>query len=138
MDDVSKNLEKFINSTLDNALLKGLEYVGQAIENDAKDECPVDDGQLKASMTHEVKSSEAEVIIGTCTEYAPMVAFGTGIYAVEGNGRKEVPWRYQDAKGIWHTTEGQKPNNFLQRAVDMNRDTILKKLGEGAQIEWKK
>ena len=51
MGDVSKNMEKAINN-LDKALLAGLEKVCQMIENTAKEECPVDDGHLRADIQH--------------------------------------------------------------------------------------
>ena len=36
---------------------------------------------------------------------------------MNGDGRKDVPWHYQDEEGNWHTTSGQKPNPFLTRAA---------------------
>ena len=54
-----------------------------------------------------------------------MQKVGTGIYAVNGDGRKDR-WSYQDAEGKWHSTIGQKPQPFLERALDNNRDKINK------------
>ena len=51
---------------------------------------------------------------------------GTGIYAIEGNGRKQVPWSYYDErKGEWQSTEGIKPTPFIQMAIDENMDDII-------------
>ena len=137
MDDVSKNLQVKIDS-LDAALLHGIELVCQQIENAAKETCPVDDGVLRASITHYVTELLMAGIIGTNVEYAPYVHEGTGLYAKNGNGRSEVPWRYKTADGKWHTTKGQKPNPFLERALEKNQPIILKVLGEGARAEWMK
>ena len=41
---------------------------------------------------------------------------GTGKYSKNGNGRQE-PWVYKDRQGNWHTTEGMKPNPFLEDAL---------------------
>lgn len=46
---------------------------------------------------------------------------GTGIYASEGNGRKD-PWFYQDDEGKWHKTRGMKPIHFLKRAIEEHVD----------------
>ena len=66
------------------------------VEAQAKVNCPVDDGQLRQSIGSEVKGNIGA--IGTNVEYAPYVHQGTGIYAVNGDGRK-TRWKYQDAKG---------------------------------------
>lgn len=123
---------------LPDAIWFGLDRVGQKIENDAKKECPVDDGALRADIKHVVKRDEMEAIIGNTLEYAPYRHEGTGIYAIGGNGRKEVPWRYKDAKGKWHSTKGVRPKRYLLNAIRANQATILKILGEGARSQWMK
>lgn len=100
-----------------------LRKAGAMVERDAKRNCPVDTGQLRSSITHEVKGDVCAV--GTNVEYAPYVHQGTGIYAVNGDGRP-TPWRYQDDEGNWHSTIGQKPQPFLTKALDQNRDEISK------------
>lgn len=124
--EVYLNIQKLVDELLPEAMKQGLEAVGQLVENKAKENCPVDDGQLRASITHEISEDISSVAIGSNLEYAPYVHQGTGLFAVEGDGRKQVPWRYQDAKGQWYSTKGQKPNPFLQKAVDENRDKLIK------------
>ena len=94
------------------------------LERDAKEECPVDTGALRRSITSEVTSSDKRVTgrVFTPVEYAPWVHYGTGIYSPEG--RTDVPWKYQDEKGDWHTTYGQKPNPSMDRALYKNEGTI--------------
>ena len=135
--DAKGNLDKFINRTLNKSLAIGLEKVLQSIENDAVKECPHDDGTLRADIKHVVDKSKLEGLVGNTVEYAPYVHQGTGIYAVEGNGR-QTPWSYQSADGKWHTTEGQKPNPYLQRAIDNNKARALEILKSGVITEWKK
>ncbi len=89
------------------------------VENTAKENCPVDSGQLRNSITSNVSGETGEV--GTNVEYAPYVEYGTGVY----NPGRLTPWSYQDASGEWHTTTGQKPQPFLVPALDSNRDKIL-------------
>ena len=72
-------------------------------------------------------------VVGTNVSYAPYVHEGTGIYAADGQGRKEVPWRYQDEEGQWHSTSGQKPQPFLRDAMDSLQGELLTLLKEGMQ-----
>nr|DAW49209.1 MAG TPA: protein of unknown function (DUF4416) [Caudoviricetes sp.] len=56
------------------------------------------------------------VIIGTDVEYGVYQELGTGIYA-EGGGGRPTPWVYQDEKGNWHYTRGNKAHPFLKPAL---------------------
>lgn len=98
----------------------------------AKQDCPVDQGILRASITHEVNFDATAIVgtVGSNLEYAPYVHNGTGIYAIEGNGRK-TPWLYTVKSGKYkggHLTVGQRPKPFLKYAVLFNQDRILRAL----------
>lgn len=121
---VIDNLENFINSGLENKIAEALEKACLLVETDAKRNCPVDDGQLRQSITHKVDIENMEGIIGTSVEYAPYVEIGTGIYSSEGTGRKTA-WMYKDEKsGEWHRTRGSKPKPYLQPAMEENKSKI--------------
>ena len=98
------------------------------VENEAKRKCPVDTGQLRQSITHNVEDNVGT--IGTNVEYAPYVEYGTGIHARDGNGR-QTPWSYKDAEGNWHRTVGQQPQPFLEPALLENEKAIFKLIEEG-------
>ena len=117
MADFVINLDNFIAREMPELVEQALERAAQIVENDAKIKAPVDDGLLRASIHHVVEKNKA--IIGTQCSYAPYVHEGTGIYAKDGNGR-QTPWKYKTPDGKWHTTQGQKPNPFLQKAFDEN------------------
>ena len=53
LDRLLKKLEKLDNINLDEVLNKACILV----ENDAKKKCPVDKGQLRNSITHEVEGT---------------------------------------------------------------------------------
>ena len=130
---VIDNLEEFINRGLEKAIQEGLEKACLIVEADAKRNAPVDDGQLRQSITHKV--SEFEGVIGTNVEYAPYVEIGTGIYSTEGTGRKTA-WIYQDEKtGEMVKTKGMKAQPFLVPALESNRKDI-EKCFEG--LVWKR
>ena len=54
----------------------GLEAIGQEAEGYAKDDCPVDTGRLRNSISHKVEEQEEAVYIGTNVAYAPYVEYG--------------------------------------------------------------
>ena len=143
-NDPKKALDKFINVTLNRSLGLGLEKLCQQIENTAKKNIAhkskgSTDGVMAASITHEVDKGTLEAVIGTNVEYAPYYHQGTGLYAVNGDGRKEVPWHFIGPDGEWWHTKGQKPKPFLQDAIDSDAQKYTPlAFGEGAEIEWKK
>lgn len=119
--EVQSNIAQF-EKELPDLLGKALEKACLVVENSAKQNCPVADGQLRQSINHTVEGTKGEV--GTNVEYAPYVEVGTGIYSTEGNGR-QTPWSYQDAKGEWHTTRGMHAKPFLKPALEENRGRII-------------
>lgn len=72
------NTKKYIKSALTKCAL--------IVEAEAKLKCPVDTGELRQSITHNVYDDYAEV--GTNYEYAPYVEFGTGLFAAKNDGRQ--------------------------------------------------
>ena len=110
------------------ALKKSLETAALLVERSAREKAPKDTGALRRSITSKVEGLEG--IIYTPLEYAPYIEYGTGLFA-EGNGRKDVPWNYQDDKGNWHSTSGLKPQPFMRPSLDENRQKILEILKEG-------
>ena len=110
-DNSKKILDEFHD-----AALRALERCGSQAEGYAKDLAPVDTGNLRNSISHRVDPDEPAAYVGTDTEYAPYVEFGTGVYA-EGGGGRPTPWVYQDDEGNWHWTAGNKAQPFLKPAV---------------------
>ena len=126
---VLKRLEKLSNTeNIEKAMGKACAVVEAA----AKQNAPKDTGALRSSISSKVEVEGKEVIgtVFTPLEYAPYVEYGTGLFA-ESGGRKDVPWNYQDDKGEWHSTSGQKPQPFMRPAVEDNRNKIIEILGEG-------
>lgn len=118
---------KFIDNSeevlaaLKDAADRALEECGLTAESYAKKLTPVDTGNLRNSISHRV--SESTVYIGSPTEYAPYVEFGTGRYVAGG---RPTPWAYQDEKGNWHRTVGAKPQPFIKPAVADHKETYHK------------
>lgn len=120
-------------------LRQGIGKACKVVEAAAVDNCPVDTGELQQSVKSETPGPNDEPvgIVGTNKEYAPYVELGTGLFAVNDDGRKDVPWRYQDAEGNWHTTSGQRPQPFLQPALQDNIDAVKRHIAEGIRKDVK-
>lgn len=104
------------------------------VEGDAKDKViKGKTGELKGSIQHKVEGigNDLNGIVYTTLHYAPYVEFGTGLFAENGNGRKDVPWRYEDDEGNWHSTFGMEPHPFMRPALIQNKQKVLSILKEG-------
>lgn len=119
-----------VNEIADTQILeRNLGKACALVEGSAKRKAPKGIGALRNSITSKVENMEG--IVFTPLEYAPYVEFGTGLYAEGGNGRKDVPWVYQDDEGKWHSTSGMKPQPFMRPALLENREKIIRILQEG-------
>lgn len=97
------------------------------VERSARQKAHKKTGDLRRSIKSKIESRAENLkgIVYTPLEYAPYVEYGTGLFA-ENGGREDVPWRYKDDKGKWHSTSGQEPQPFMRPALDENREEILR------------
>lgn len=127
-DDVNRIIKELEWETTDSmSTLLTFKKALAKVERSAKQKAPKDTGALRRSITSKVER-EGDDFVGyvfTPLEYAPYVEYGTGLFA-ESGGRKDVPWNYQDDKGEWHSTSGQKPQPFMRPALQENREEILR------------
>lgn len=87
-------------------------------------------GQTKGSWDYVVDESEFTVTIGSPLKNAIWEEFGTGEYALNGDGRKGG-WHYQDEEtGKWHHTYGKTPNRALWNALQTLQPVIQSALEE--------
>lgn len=87
-------------------------------------------GQLKNSWTYKVDESKLEAVIGSPLQNAIWEEFGTGEYALKGDGRKGG-WYYRDEKtGEFHHTYGKTPNRALQNAFNTLKNAIINRARE--------
>lgn len=102
------------------------EAIGE-LESQVKRNTAVDTGQTKNSWEHEVTKTDDgfTATLGSPLENAIWEEFGTGEYALNGDGRKGQ-WVYKDRKGNWHTTTGKQARRPLHRAYTTKRNKIIK------------
>lgn len=96
-----------------------------AIENAPKAE--IGGGGLKNSIESRVerRGNEIEGTVFTPVHYAPYQEYGTGLFAVNGDGRK-TGWAYEDPKtGEIVFTRGNRPHPFMGPALRDNREAVL-------------
>lgn len=91
----------------------------------------VDTGQTKGSYEYKIDagSEEQTCQIGSNLENAIWEEFGTGEYALHGDGRKGG-WVYVDAKGKGHFTRGKTPNRPLHNAFTALKGKLIRRFGE--------
>ena len=134
IEDFSKELDKIIENIIDpEKMEKAMKKACTLVEGEAKKKAPKGTGDLRRSIESKVEVEEKEVtgIVFTPLEYAPYVEYGTGLFAEGGNGRKDVPWNYQDEKGEWHSTRGMHPQPFMRPALSDNREKVIRIIKEG-------
>ena len=66
-----------------------------------------------------------EVQIGSRYKNALWEELGTGIYALNGDGRK-TKWVYRTEDGKFHATVGKKPRRALYRAYESKKNAIIR------------
>ena len=112
-----------VMKAIDDAIFAALEEGAAEIESAAKRNSRVDTGQTKNSFEHKVVESEKAAYIGSNHENAIWEEFGTGEYALKGNGRRGG-WFYVDDNGDGHFTTGKKPSRAFQSAYDTNKKAV--------------
>ncbi len=73
---ITDNSDEFLNA-LPEQIEAALVAIGFTAETYAKNDCPVDTGRLRNSITNAVEMGENAVYIGSNVEYAAFVELGT-------------------------------------------------------------
>lgn len=114
------------------------------VEDEAKRRVPVDTGELKNSIYHEVRQAEGGMIgvVETQNDHAHYVEFGTGPVGASSDHSKASPyvplvysgrenWHYQDKEGNWWTTSGQPAQPFMYPALKDNEEKVIEIANKG-------
>lgn len=131
LDKLIAKLDRMTNG-IEEQMLEAAQFV----ESVAREKAPKDTGALKGSIESKVERNGNVItgIVFTPVEYAPYQEFGTGLFAVNGDGRK-TGWAYEDPKTgekVW--TRGNRPHPFMGPALRENKDVILQFLKEGVNV----
>ena len=114
-----------VKDAIEAAALNWLYEAAGEIQAQAMRNTRVDTGKTKQSWEYTVDDGALKATVGSNAENAIWEEFGTGQYALKGNGRK-TPWSYQDRNGKWHTTTGKKPTRAFFKAFTMSKSKLKK------------
>lgn len=112
-----------VKEALHDAAYAALEECGAELESQVKRNTRVRTGQTKGSWTHVLDEGNLQVQVGSPLENAIWEEFGTGEYALNGDGRKGG-WYYVDEFGVGHFTHGKKPTRALWNAFNSMKTVI--------------
>lgn len=132
--ELQKNIEEFTKNMLPEMIQKALKETAGIIEGEVKElltskipeewQDEDEDEEIRKHIFSKV--SENAVEVGSDTILAIYCHQGTGLYAVNGDGRKEVPWYWRDQKTKKvKSSSGRNPYPFLTKAVENKTDEIL-------------
>lgn len=123
----AKVIKKLLNIECEQALTD----CGQIVKSQVRDLSRRKSGQTKDSFDYNLTADNGDkaVKIGSPLENAIWEEFGTGEYALEGNGRKGG-WYYEDEKGEEHFTRGKTPSRALYYAIKNCKNAIKSRLGK--------
>lgn len=114
-----------VKGAINNRVDAVLEDSAGEIESQTKRNSRVDTGKTKNSFQHKVDTDSHTAYIGSSYDNAIWEEFGTGEYALNGNGRKGG-WAYKDAEDKWHFTHGKKPSRAFWNAYTSLKNAIIK------------
>lgn len=114
-----------VKAALDDATIAYLYEAAGAMEAQTKrNQTRVDTGQTKNAWTYAVDESSGVATVGNPLENAIWEEFGTGEYALNGDGRKGG-WFYKDQKGEGHFTHGKTPLRPLFSAFNSMKSKLI-------------
>lgn len=106
-----------------------LEEVSGELESQVKRNTKVKTGQTKNSWQHRVTGSDStgefRAVVGSPLQNAIWEEFGTGEYALNGDGRKGG-WFYVDEEGHGHYTHGKHPRRPFWKAYSVLKNKMIK------------
>lgn len=121
-EDFTLKVLEAIDDRIDAALEEGAGEFEAAVKRNTR----VDTGKTKGSWQHYVDSSTHTAYIGSPDENAIWEEFGTGEYAINGNGRKGG-WLYTSEKdGKTYFTRGKKPSRAFMNAYKSRKAAVIR------------
>ena len=119
------NVVRVKNAMRDKSLAVLEECAGE-LESQTKRNTRVKTGMTKNDWIHTVTEHDGEIagIVGSNNQNAIWEEFGTGEYALAGNGRKGG-WTYKAANGKFYKTTGKKPSRALHKAWASLKNKII-------------
>ena len=115
-----------VKAALNDAIVAFLHEAAGELQSQVQRNTRVDTGQLKGSWEYKIDEGKKEATIGSGLENAIWEEFGTGEYALHGDGRKGG-WLYEDRHGEVHFTRGKEPSRAFFKAYTSSKPKIIKR-----------
>lgn len=113
-----------VRDAMESAAISFLNEAAGELQARTRRNSRVDTGQTKGSYDYNVDVGDLKATIGSGLENAIWEEFGTGEYALHGDGRKGG-WFYEDERGVGHFTHGKTPNRPLHNAFTALKSKII-------------
>lgn len=133
-----------VKAALNEKTIAWLHEAAGEIESQTKNNTRVDTGQLKNSWANKVDEFNGTATVGSPLENAVWEEFGTGEYALHGDGRKGgwyIPEEKLNAKAkskmkkvirkdgkVYYYTKGKRPSRALNNAFTSSKDKLKARL----------
>lgn len=117
-----------VQGAIDDRINAVLEACAGELESQAKRNSRVDTGKTKNSFRHVVDTSDHSATIGSDYENAIWEEFGTGEYALKGNGRKGGWWYKDERTGNFIHTFGKTPSRAFWKAYESTKNNIVTRI----------
>lgn len=133
-----------IMGAIDDAITAWLYECGGELQARIMRNSRVDLGQTKGSYTYHVDINKQQCQVGSPLENAIWEEYGTGEYALNGNGRKggwyvhesQLSQKAKSRLRVAHSKNGQKfyftkgktPNRPIQNAIDSTKEALKRRL----------
>lgn len=110
-----QEITKIIEAKVKQAARQSLKETALIAEGLAKQYCPVDNGALRASITHEVDEEAMEAWIYTNLDYAPFVEFSTSAHIIRPKNKKVLKFEVgrKERLGRQNQTGKQQQQNIV-------------------------
>ena len=112
-----KDLSEEAKQASHQQLLNGLVRCGMKMQEYATKLAPVKTGALANSIAFKIEPDEKSAYVGSNSEYAAYVEFGTGKYSELGGTPKERWVYYDKAHDVYRRGYPQRPRPFIRPAV---------------------
>ena len=129
MSVIFKDYSKIVIDKFNDNAVNWLEEASGELEAQTKRNTKVDTGKTKGGWEHIVHEHKLEAEVGSRYKNALWEEFGTGIYALNGDGRK-TPWVYKSPDVKFHTTVGKKPRRALFDAYTSLKNKLIRSAQE--------
>jgi HK97 gp10 family phage protein len=130
-EDFANEIED-LRDDLERAIDRGVERTAIQVERSAKQNAPVDTGNLRASLRFRQRAL-GSYAVGTNVEYAPDVEFGTEPHVIEPDTKEALKFETEDGETVFASRvehPGTPAQPYLRPALQEHESDIADNIQE--------